>query len=162
VIYGPRDNNFLPQLSRLLPRLRFPLVNGGHQPLDMVYVTDVVDALVLAGTKEEAFGHAYNVTDGQRHSIRELVALFSKFLHRPLRTLSIPYPVAYSMATLSYLWNRLRRPWEEPLISPKVVRAMAQPHHYDISKIQRELGYKPRVPLEEGLQRAMDWYLGLK
>jgi nucleoside-diphosphate-sugar epimerase len=39
---------------------------------------------------------------------------------------------------------------------------MAQPHHYDISKIQRELGYAPRVRLEEGLKQAVEWYLGLK
>ena len=162
VIYGPRDSNFLPRISQALPGRRFPLVNGGHQPLDMVYVTDVAEALILAGTNEKAVGQTYNVTDGKRHSIRELVELFSKTLNRSPRTMSVPYPIAYGFAALSYGWSKLRHPRKEPLISPGGVRAMAHPHHYDISKIQKELGYEPRVPLEEGLKRAVDWYLNLK
>ncbi|OGF57213.1 MAG: hypothetical protein A2Z21_02110 [Candidatus Fraserbacteria bacterium RBG_16_55_9] len=162
VIYGPRDTNFLPQISQALPGRRFPLVNGGYQLLDMVYVTDVAEALLLTGTKVEAVGQTYNVTDGGRHSIRKLVELFGKTLDRPPRTWSVPYPIAYSFAALSYRWSKLRRSGEEPLISPGGVRAMARPHHYDISKIQKELGYTPRVPLEEGLKRAVDWYLNLK
>ncbi len=162
VIYGPRDSNFLPQLSQALAGRRFPLIQGGRQPLDMVYVTDVAQALVLAGTKDEAVGQIYNVTDGQKHSIRTLVALFGKTLKSPPRTVSVPYPLAYSYAFVSYWWNRWRRPSEEPLINPDSVRAMTFPHHYDISKIQKELGYEPRVMLEEGLKRTVEWYRNLK
>ena len=162
VIYGPRDSNFLPQISQALPGRRFPLVDGGHQPLDMVYVTDVAEALLLAGTRAEAVGQTYNVTDGGRYSIRELVELFGKMLNRPPHTMNVPYPIAYSFAALSYGWSKLRHPRQEALISPSGVRAMARPHHYDISKIRKELGYTPRVPLEEGLKRAVDWYLNLK
>lgn len=162
VIYGPGDDNFLPQFFEFLPRQRFPLVNGGRQPLDMVYVTDVVEALILAGTREEAVGQAYNVTDGERHTIRELVAVFGEITHRPLRTLDVPYSLAYGFATLSYAWSKLRRSSEEPLISPAGVRALVHPHHYDISKIHRQLGYEPKVKLDEGLRRAVEWYRRLK
>lgn len=162
VIYGPRDSNFLPQLSQALAGRRLPLVNGGHQPLDMVYVTDVAQALVLAGTKDEAVGQIYNVTDGQKHSIRKLVELFGRTLKSPPRTVSVPYPLAYSYAFVSYWWNRWRRPSEEPLINPDTVWAMTRPHHYDISKIQKELGYEARVMLEEGLKRTVEWYRNLK
>lgn len=161
IIYGPRDRNFLPQILRTLPGQLFPLIDGGHQPLDMVYVTDVVEALILAGTKEEAVGQTYNVTDGQRHTIREVAELFAKLIDKPLRTVSVPYPVAYGLAALSYIWNKLRRPREEPLLSPAGIRAMARPHHYDISKIRSELGYEPKVKLEEGLKRAIEWALSL-
>ncbi len=159
VIYGPRDRNFLPQILRTLPRGLLPLVDGGRQPLDMVYVTDVVEALLLAGTQEAARGQAYNVTDGERHTIRELIELLTRVLPRPVRTVSVPYPLAYGLAALSYGWGRLWRPKEEPLISPGAVRAMARPHHYDISKIRHELGYEPRVRFEDGLRHALDWYV---
>jgi nucleoside-diphosphate-sugar epimerase len=162
VIYGPRDHNFLPKISKSLAGRHFPLVDGGRQPLDMVYVTDVAEALILAGHKKQATGQTYNVTDGERHSIRELIELFGKTLHKPLRPLSVPYPLAYGFASLSYWWNRLIHPGEEPLISPAGVRAMTRPHHYDISKIRSELGYKPQVSLQEGLKWTVDWYLGLK
>lgn len=162
VIYGPRDRNFLPQILETLPGKPFPLVSGGRQPLDMVYATDVAQALILAGTRPEAAGQTYNVTDGELHTLREVVEAFRRVSGLPLRTLSVPYPVAWGLAALSYAWSKLRHPGEDPLLAPSGVRAMARPHHYDISKVQRELGYEPRVKLEEGLKRAVDWYFQWK
>jgi nucleoside-diphosphate-sugar epimerase len=162
VIYGPRDHNFLPQIFETLLQHRFPLVDGGRHLLDMVYVTDVAEALVLAGTKREANGQIYNVTDGETHYIRELVELFGRVLKRAPRTVNVPYPIAYGFAALSYAWSRLRRPSEDPIIRPAGVRTMARPHHYDISKIKEELGYQPKVKLEEGLRWAIEWYLEWK
>jgi len=162
VIYGPRDHNFLPQIFETFSRRRFPLVDGGRQPLDMVYVTDVAEALILAGRTEGAAGQIYNVTDGETHTIRQLVELFGRLIDRPLRLIDVSYPIAYGFSAISYLWSKLRRPLEEPLLSPAGVRAMARPHHYDISKIRRELGYEPRIKLEEGLKEAIRWYLDWK
>jgi len=161
VIYGPRDHNFLPQIFDALLKRRFPLVDGGRHLLDMVYVTDVAEALVLAAAKPEANGQIYNVTDGKAHTIRELIELFGKILGREPRTIDVPFPVAYGFAALSWAWSRLRRPSQEPLIHPGAVCSMARSHHYDISKIKEELGYRPKVELEEGLRRAIEWYLKL-
>jgi len=162
VIYGPRDHNFLPQIFETFSQRRFPLVEGGRQPLDMVYVTDVAEALVLAGRSERASGQVYNVTDGETHTIRELIELFGEVIERPPQLIDVSYPLAYGFAALSYLWSKLRHPSKDPLISPAGVRAMTRPHHYDISKIRRELGYQPRVRLEEGIRWAIEWYLKWK
>jgi len=158
VIYGPGDRNFLPMFFEKLPKGVLPLVSGGHQPLDMVYTSDVAQALRLAGTTPEAAGEAYNVTDGERHSVRKLFELFGRLAGRPLRTLSVPYSVAYGFAALSSAWQEFRRPNAEPLVTPESVRVLAHPHHYDISKICEELGFRPQVPIEDGMRRTMEWY----
>ena len=159
VIYGPGDRNFLPMFFERLPSGVLPLVSGGHQPLDMVYTSDVAQALMLAGTVDAAAGEAYNVTDGERHTIRDLFELFGRLSERRLRTISVPYPVAYGFATLSTAWQRFRQPDAAPLVTPESVRVLTYPHHYDISKIQRELGFKPQVPIDEGMRRTVEWYL---
>ena len=158
VIYGPRDRNFLPQIIETLPHRPFPLVDGGRQPLDMVYASDVAEALILTGTSSEAVGQVYNVTDGAMHTLREIIEVFSRIVEVKPRLLVVPYPIAYALAAVSFLFSKLLRPGEDPLISPAGVRAMAKPHHYNISKIQRELGYEPQVPLEDGMRMAVDWY----
>lgn len=157
IIYGPGDRNFLPQILETLSRHPFPLVNGGDQPLDMVYVTDVAEALVLAGTRKEAAGEAYNVTDGEHHTLREIADIFGRIVPIRLRTIDVSYPLAYALSALIYGLSKVARPKEDPLISPAGVRAMAYPHHYDISKIV-ELGYEPKVRLEDGMRRTLEWY----
>ncbi len=157
VIYGPRDRNFLPQIVEQLVGKPFPLVDGGHQLLDLVHARDVARALVLAGTRPRASGQAYNVTDGQRHTLREIVETFARLSGLPVRAVSVPYGVALLLAALGYVGSRLRHPRRDPLIAPAAVRAMVKPHHYSIEKIRRELGYEPRVPLEAGLKQTVEW-----
>jgi nucleoside-diphosphate-sugar epimerase len=158
VIYGPRDRNFLPQIIETLPRRPFPLVGGGRQPLDMVYASDVAEALMLAGASREAVGRVYNVTDGETHTLRGIIEVFSRIVEVRPKLLVVPYPIAYALAAVSFLLSKLLRPGEDPLISPAAVAAMAKPHHYDISRIQQELGYEPQVSLEDGMRMAVDWY----
>lgn len=159
IIYGPGDRNFLPMFFEKFPNGFLPLVSGGRQPLDMVYTSDVAQALMLAGTVDEAAGEAYNVTDGQRHTVRELFELFGRLSKRRLRTVSVPYPIAYGFASLSTAWQRFRQSNAESLVTPENVRVLTYPHHYDISKIRRELCYEPQVPVDEGLRRTVQWYL---
>ncbi len=158
VIYGPGDRNFLPQIAETLTRYPFPLVQGGQQPLDMVHARDVAQALVLAGTHPRAVGRTYNVTDGETHSLRELVEVFCECLGVRPRLLSLPYPLAWILAALAAGISRMVQPDKDPLISPAGVRAMARPHHYDITRIREELGYSPQVSLEAGLREAVAWY----
>ena len=162
VIYGPGDRNFLPQIVETLPRFPFPLVDGGRQPLDMVHARDVAQALVLAGTHPRAAGRVYNVTDGETHSLRELVEVFCQSLGIRPRLVPLPYPLALVLAALVAGLSKAARPDEDPLLSPAGVRAMARPHHYDIGRIREELGYVPRVALKEGLREAVAWYLAWK
>jgi len=159
VIYGPGDRNFLPMFFEKLPNGFLPLVSGGQQPLDMVYTSDVAQALMLAGITDDAAGEAYNVTDGQRHTVRELFELFGELSQRELRTVSVPYPLAYGFASLASAWQRFRHPGGQPLVTPESVRVLTYPHHYDISKICDELGFRPQVPIEDGMRRTVDWYL---
>ncbi len=159
VIYGPGDRNFLPMFFDKLPSGFLPLVAGGHQPLDMVYTSDVAQALILAGTSDQAAGEAYNVTDGQRHTVRELFELFGELSKRGLRTVSVPYALAYGFAWLASAWGRVRQADAEPLVTPESVRVLTYPHHYDISKICDELGFRPKVPIEDGMRRTVEWYL---
>lgn len=162
VIYGPGDLNFLPRIMELLLKGRFPLVSGGAQLLDLVYVDDVVDALLLAGTRTNAAGQAYNVTDGATRTLREIIDMLSRVLGQPLKTIRVPYTLALAFSALSVAWSRLAHPSEEPLISPLAVRTMNRPHHYSIKKIRDELEYEPKISLEHGLERTLSWYYDWK
>jgi len=158
VIYGPRDLNFLPEFAELYGGKFFPLVNGGNALMDLVYVTDVCEALILAGTCENAHLGIYNVTDGEQHSVKQIVETMQRIWSRPSKTFNVPYPVAHAFAAVSSTLSRIIKPSEDPLVSPAGVKHLTKPHNYSIEKIQRELGYRPQVTLEEGLRLTIEWY----
>ena len=49
-------------------------------------------------------------------------------------------------------------PHEEPPLTRFVVRELATAHWFDITAARRDLGYEPKVSLEEGLRRLSNWF----
>jgi nucleoside-diphosphate-sugar epimerase len=155
VVYGPRDLNFSKPLLKSL-RGRLPLVRKGSALLDLVHVRDVADVHILAGTNEKAIGHAYNVTDGEKHSIREIAELVSRIGNLETKFVNVPFSIALGAGTLIYALSKLRG--QTPLISPATIRGMAIHHHYRIDKAKAELGYDPKIRLEAGWKETVEWF----
>jgi nucleoside-diphosphate-sugar epimerase len=155
VVYGPRDHHFSNLLLRNLNG-RLPLIRNGAALLDLVHVHDVAEAHLLAGTSDSAVGQAYNVTDGERHTIRELVDLVGRLAHLPPHLMRVPYPLALGGAAVAAAFSALRG--KRPLITPGTVRAMTRDHHYRIEKARAELGFVPKIKLEEGWRETVEWF----
>jgi nucleoside-diphosphate-sugar epimerase len=43
-------------------------------------------------------------------------------------------------------------------MTPFLARSLGTAHWYDISAARRDLGYEPRVSIEEGLARLREWF----
>lgn len=158
LIYGPHDRHLLPAVLRLLSRRRTPLISGGRVLLDVVYAGDVAEALWLAARSREAVGQAYNVTDGARRTLREVVETFAAALGKTPRFLTVPYALGYPLArAVSALGGRLSLPVPSPL-RWEVVKAMGHHRHFSIAKAREELGYEPKTSLEKGLGETLAWY----
>lgn len=72
--YGQPRKMFLSQLLRhALLRSEFSM-SDGLQRRDLVYVSDVVDAILAAAEKHEAVGRAINIATGRAIALRDLAA----------------------------------------------------------------------------------------
>ncbi len=158
-IFGPYDQTLLPRLLRANDTRGIPLINGGSVKLDLTYVDNVVDAMLLGWkAPEEALGLAYNITNGEpvilSHVLRELFAM----MDIPLRTRSIPYPVAYGAAALTEWSHRLLPALGEPQLTRYSIGVLGRSQTLDISLAQERLGYVPMVNLQEGLAAFAKWW----
>ena len=136
-VYGPRQHAGLGYKSvivRNYERLRrgetATVYGDGRQALDYVYVDDAVEAAVLAFRTGRG-GAVYNVGSGAPTPIDDLV-------DRMIR-------VAGGTARKEYL------PPDETAGTCRVA---------DLSRIADELGWRPRVGLDEGLARTWRWMTG--
>jgi len=75
---------------------------------------------------------------------------------RKLRV-SIPYSVGYLWCASMEGWARLKRQKELPYLTRSGVRFLNQGMHIDGSKARKELGWQPKVSIEEGTRLYVQW-----
>lgn len=76
---------------------------------------------------------------------------------RPKRTIVIPASFAFLLALLAQLWSRISR--KPTLFTIDKVRYTCASKYHNIEKARVVLGYEPIVSLEEGIQKAVKWYI---
>jgi len=158
-IFGPMDRTLFPRLLQANDTRGIPLFRGGNVTLDLTYVDNLVDAMLLATeAPQDALGLAYNITNGEPALLKDVLAELFSALGIPLRTRVIPYPVAYGAAALMEVSHRLLPVLGEPPLTRYSTTVLARNQTLDISLAREKLGYAPRIPLAEGLQRFAEWW----
>jgi UDP-glucose 4-epimerase len=108
------------------------LFGTGEQLRDMCYVDDTVEALLLAASSESSIGEIYNVGGPRPVSLKEITETLIELSGRGSYRL-VPFPEDRKNIDIGDFYT-------------------------DYSKIQRELGWTPRVDLREGLERTLAFY----
>lgn len=154
-IYGEGDLRFLP-LFRAIQQRRFFMVGSGNTRLHMVHVDDLVRGLMLAGARPEAAGEIFLVAGADAPTLNEIAAEVAAIVGvRPPR-LRVPVWPVYAAAWLCE--TVCARLGVEPPLHRRRVGFFTHHREFDIAKARSRLGYEPRVPLREGLQRTAAWY----
>ncbi|MCX6909246.1 MAG: NAD-dependent epimerase/dehydratase family protein, partial [Verrucomicrobia bacterium] len=136
-VYGPRQDPqseyaaAIPKFITCLLAGRAPTVFGdGWQTRDFTYVANVVDAnLAAAAAGPDAIGQTFNIADGRRISVNDLIATLNTILGSNIASVCAP-----------------PRPGD-------VLHSLA-----DITKAQRLLNHASRIQLAEGLRRTVECF----
>jgi nucleoside-diphosphate-sugar epimerase len=149
-VWGRGDTTLLPTLVETVKAGRFRWVGGGEHLTATTHVDNTVEGLWLGATKAPA-GGVYFVTDGEPVVFKEFVSrmLATQGVEPP--TGSLPAGVAgFAAGATERLWRLLRRPGRPP-VTRMSVWVSAQECTIDISRAERELGYRPIKSREDGL-----------
>lgn len=158
VVFGPGDTRLVPTvLAHLSGRLR--LVIGDESKLsDFTYVDNVVDSVLLAdralADAAPAGGRAYFITNGEPLPHWEFFRRILRPLNRPMPGPALPYPIAYAAAWIS---EKLAGIGINPDTSftPFSVKYLSTHHYFSHARATRELGYRPRVAMDEAIARTV-------
>lgn len=157
-IVGPRDRYSLPTVMDFLKKGKLALINQGWALQSFVYPTDVAQALLLAAQNPRSIGQIYLVDSGERKTIRDFYKVLAQEIGAPLPQKNIPYRVAYTLGWVMETMAQWKKSEKAPRLTTLRVKLLGQNHSYDISKAQKELGYKPQVGLEEAVRKAVDYF----
>jgi nucleoside-diphosphate-sugar epimerase len=161
-IFGPGDNVLLPRLIRQLQTGRLRIIGDGNNVADLTYIDNVLDALLLcADAPAGVLGRTYNITNGETIRLWDMVRRLCAALGYPPPHQHLSQNAALAIAgALEAAYALL--PGREPPLTRYTVRMLSQDATLDISAARRELGYVPRVSLEDGLQRFVAWWQAMR
>jgi len=139
-VYGP-DDNFDLEASHVVPALVRKFVDAqerrekrvvvwgtGRPSRDFVYASDVARGLLLACERYKG-PELVNISSGVETTVAELVA---------------------TLVSITGFEGEVV--WDESRPDGQARRC------FDMSKAERDLGFRPAVGLREGLERTVDWY----
>lgn len=157
-IYGPRGFAFVTDVAAHLRARDMLLVDGGRERGGFLYVDDAVDAMLAAAHAPAAVGQAYNLCDAGGGSWRAYVDGLADALGLPRPWLNLPFAAAMLAARAMELPYRLRPSLRgRPLLTRHAVLLLGRDQEFPIQKAVAELGFRPRVGLEEGIARSAAW-----
>jgi nucleoside-diphosphate-sugar epimerase len=137
-IFGPRQDPNSPYsgvlakfISKMLKGERPVIFGDGRQTRDFTYVDNAVRANLLAceAAPVEVAGRVFNIASGKRVSLNETFRLLASL-------------TGY-VGSAEYADSR----------AGDIQHSLA-----DLSRAEKQLGYRPLVPFEEGLRRTVEWY----
>jgi nucleoside-diphosphate-sugar epimerase len=136
-VFGPRQDpgsQYSGVISRFIDALmsgRAPVIYGdGEQSRDFTYVSNVVDANLLAAETARGVGEVVNVANGERTTLNGLLGTLKRVTGK----------------------TDVEAEYREPRVGD-VRHSLA-----DITRARELLGYEPKVGLEEGLRETIEWW----
>jgi len=133
MVYGPGQMDW----SKLVPYVATSFLSGtrpklssGARRVDWVYVDDVVDAFIAAGSRPELSGRTVDIGSGQSVTIRAITERIASIVGTEL----------------------------EPDFGALPDRLLEPARVADVLATETLLGWKPRTELDDGLRATVDWY----
>jgi nucleoside-diphosphate-sugar epimerase len=144
LVYGPGvKGNFISLMAAIKKGIPLPLA-GANNARSLVYVGNLVDALIACATHPTAVGKTYILSDGEAISTATLVEKIAEALGNKSRSFYFPPSLLLAAASVLGRSAQVDRLFGSLLVSDK--------------KIRNELGWRPPFTLEQGLRVTADWY----
>jgi predicted dehydrogenase/nucleoside-diphosphate-sugar epimerase len=151
-VFGPGMTLLTPEVARRVGNA-FVVLGDGTRELPLVYVEDVIDAIVLAAEASEPDGSIFHIVDRTRITQNQVIRDYISKNAKKAKVIHLPMAVVYSLALgVEFLAKILKRP--APLSRYRVKSALAR-MRFDCSRAENDLGWRPRVGVASGLQETM-------
>lgn len=157
-VFGPGDTSLLPRLVQAARQGRLPQIGDGRNLVDLTYIDNVVQALVLALDAPAALGHTYTITNDEHVPLWGVIRAVLRALGIAANLRRLPVQAALLLARL--MQARARLTGREPLLTTYTVATLARTQTYDIAATRRDLGYTPAVSVADGIRTTLDALAG--
>ena len=160
LIWGPGDNHLVPRLIQRARAGQLRRVGDGKNLVDATYIDNAADAHVLASDKLECgapcSGKSYFISNGEPMPLWDLVNRLLACANLPPVARSISATAAYRIGGVLEFVAKCTGQTDEPRMTRFVARQLSTSHWFRLDAARRELGYQPKIGVDEGLRRLAE------
>ncbi|QEG32928.1 NAD-dependent epimerase/dehydratase family protein [Bythopirellula goksoeyrii] len=157
MVFGPECQNYVGEIANHLRSGSMLLLDSGRHIAGLVYVENVVDAILQAAATPAALGQSMNICDDLPVTWKDYIDALADGIGARRVRFSLPTRVAYPLAMTMEAAAKALRSQKRPLLTRLAVLELGQPQVYDISLARRVLGFSPRVSFEDAMSTTLDW-----
>lgn len=152
--FGRGDRLHFERIAARLQANRSIVVGRGDNALPFVYVTDVVQGLLLGLDHPQAVGEAFNITTDEPISQLELLQAIASEIGAPPPRVHVPYRALYAAGYAAERLSALTHSTRQPPLTRLGVNVFGTSNRHSIDKARARLGYAPQVSLRDGVKLA--------
>jgi nucleoside-diphosphate-sugar epimerase len=158
LIYGPRDAGSFGRFATLIEQSKMVVMGRGNNHLPLIYVTDVVQGILLASVADHAIGREYILVNDEPVTQCDYLNAIASELGVPPPRRHIPYRLALSIGGIAEMTGHLLHWKQAPPVTRFGVGMLGGDNRFTINRARSELGFTPQVCLAEGVRKGIAWY----
>lgn len=157
--YGPDQPPRQTLFFKMIRQSKAPIVGDGTNRRSMAYVDNICQGLLLCAQKEMANGRTYWIADRRAYTMNEIIDTIERLLEHEFgltcahKRMRLPF-VAGQVAQMADGALQKLGLYQQKI---HVLSEMNKTIACSVEHAERELGYDPKVDLEEGMRRSLAW-----
>lgn len=158
-LFGPGDTTLIPRLINAHERGKLPIIGDGSTTLDITYIDNVSLAVLNSlDAPSSCSGEKYNITNGEPIKLWETIDWILAQVGREFKPKKVPFWLVYGLTGTSEVVCKYLLGNKEPTLTRYTAGLLAKSQTLDISKARMQLGYQPKVNMQDGLVRTLEWW----
>src|SRR5690625_2303190 len=158
-IFGPGDRAIIPRLIKANEKIGVPIIYNARAMIDFTYIDNVVDALLLCmNSPVHTLGKKYNITNDHPMVLHDILEELFQTLNIKWRKRKMNYRFIFFLASMVERFYRSFMPNKEPVLTKYTVSVLAHTQTLNIAAAKGDLGYVPRVSIDEGIEKFAKWW----
>lgn len=156
-VYGP-GSRYLGRMISVIETLGpigLPFIGDAKNIAPLIQVEDLAQAIARAGTRPEATGQTFNLTDGLSHTWLDFFTAIADAVHKKVRIIPIPAALLRLPAIPLDLFSGFFGVNFDPI---NYVDYISKDLLFDNTKARTLLNWQPSYSLSEGVKEMVDYY----
>lgn len=159
LIWGPGDTHLVPGIIERAKTLR--VIGDGQNRVDTIYIDNAAEAHLLALdaliAKPDLNGSIYFISQDDPIPVWDMVDRILEAANLAPIKGHIPHRIARGLGWIFETAHKVLRQKNEPRLTRFMVDELATSHWFDITRAKEDLGYVPRISIDEGFDHLKTW-----